>query len=51
MKRLLMLLVLYAACAPTRPYTNDQAKREELQPVREPALNQLDAERATAPIR
>ena len=46
-----MLMLLLAGCAPTRPYTNDQARREELAPPREPAINQLDAERANAPIR
>jgi hypothetical protein len=43
MRRFLLLMVLFAGCAPTRPYTQEQAYRQELPPPREAELRKFEA--------
>jgi hypothetical protein len=52
MKRFFMLMVLFAGCGPTRPYTYANVRPSpELPPERQPPLKQLELERNTTPTK
>ena len=51
MKRFFLLMVLFAGCGPTRPYTYQTVRvSPELPPPRDPPLKELNLDRNTTPM-